>query len=184
MALSPVLFLNSTDGAAAKWNSVGKMEGKDIVFCQHPCDPPNSDQAVITVEFASSSACDHVRPKSACISLGTVTRNGHVHIANSTIMVEEPPRGQLKRGNAPPQEQDFEWTGSRSLHLMYTSERPNTRYKYLPAVILHEFGHALGLDDLPDSVFASYLMHVAGKKIAVPNQDVEYMKQVYTKYAN
>ena len=49
--------------------------------------------------------------------------------------------------------------------------------------MLHELGHVLGLDDLV-GIDNSYLMQKAGKKKRVPGLDVEYIRQVYTKWTD
>ena len=76
----------------------------------------------------------------------------------------------------------FEWTSKPDEHLLII---PNSyRLYYLPMVLMHEFGHALGLQDLYRSPFyiEGYLM--SGIKFgdlvtAIPDDDIDYLRDVY-----
>ena len=57
-------------------------------------------------------------------------------------------------------------------------------FQYLPMAMMHEFGHTLGLEELYllDKSYPGYVMYKPpedGVYTAVPQKDVEYVRQVY-----
>ena len=80
--------------------------------------------------------------------------------------------------------QAFIWTNAAILHNedVYPQDPGDVLYKYLPAVVLHELGHALGLDDLPGQV--DYLMGKPDTRTSIPTVDLEYLKQIYTTHTD
>lgn len=105
------------------------------------------------------------------------------HMENPRIIIEQPGWDVVGPKNSNVHAR-FVWTAVASVHgdlilAMYKAE-----YAYLPSVMMHEFGHALGLEDLykaknPGNYPDSYLMTSAGKKQAIPSEDVQYLEDVY-----
>ena len=174
----------AASAAASRWTAVGRMEGKDLSVCNGNCSA-NSDGFLITVKTTNNSAhCDNgASRKSAYMDLTVAV--GHRHIWDSDLVIEEPPVGQISVQDHLGQivhypAQKFLWTDTASDHNQLVRAGGDVRYKFLPAVVLHEFGHALGLDDLVGFKWDGYLMKTAGTKTSVPSPDAEYLKQVYT----
>ena len=76
----------------------------------------------------------------------------------------------------------FEWTLDPEMHLDPVPLLPGYRFRYLVHVLLHEFGHTLGLEDLSDHDIDGYLMsyHPESKIFTeIPEEEVDYVRQVY-----
>ena len=54
-------------------------------------------------------------------------------------------------------------------------------FEYLPSIMMHEFGHTLGLTDLYEypGQYPGYLMTSNEKQTAIPAKDINYVEQVY-----
>ena len=109
---------------------------------------------------------------------------GHQHIVDSNVFVESSPVGEIWLSGVHYPNQASIWTNAAILHNedVYPQDPGDVRYKYLPAVVLHELGHALGLDDLPGQV--GYLMGKPDTRTSIPTVDIEYLKQIYTTHTD
>ena len=159
------------EGAQA-WNQAGggTSTWPFLLYCETWCNE-NADGHAVTVEIVGSDACKPV----ACASVGV---NEEDHIATLTIKIEHPPvsKKDLKV-----------WTGDSSLHNVFVDfeNLSEGKYSHMLTAILHEMGHALGLDDLYGDVagnFTGYLMGSLSKHDAatsVPSVDRALLKRVY-----
>ena len=57
----------------------------------------------------------------------------------------------------------------------------NVMYRYLRGVVMHELGHALGLNELPTR-YNGYMMYNSKGMDSVPGYDNAYMLQVYREH--
>ena len=116
---------------------------------------------------------------------------GRCHIEDRILRLEEPawlfssPSGDSDA--APKVHIRIFWTDDwRSAGTCPDPQEPSYCYRYLPAIVMHEMGHAAGLTDLYLGVFkgtwldnGSYLMHSPGGKRESPDFDIMYVNQVY-----
>ena len=73
------------------------------------------------------------------------------------------------------------WTNELSDHHRHIYD--DTYFRYLPSVVMHEFGHTAGLTDLYDDKYndkyTGYLMDDTHGFTAIPQLDIDYLIQVY-----
>ena len=105
------------------------------------------------------------------------------HMKNLEMVIEDPPWGYGdKTGHT-----GYVWTNDAKQHghPVRGSTFPKKTYRYLPAVVMHEFGHTLGLEDLYKDKYqgrypkSDYLMSGDGGQTAILPKDIDYVKQVY-----
>ena len=163
---------------AKEWNKAGGATSTwpYLLYCETSCDE-NTDDNVVTVEIVGSSGC---KDSVACASVG-FNEEDHIeedHIATLTIKIEHPP--VIKKRPA-------KWTDDSSLHNVFVNfeNLSEGKHFHMLTAILHEMGHALGLDDLYGDVagnFTGYLMGSLSKHDAatsVPYVDRALLKRVY-----
>ena len=135
----------------------------------------------------------------ACVEPHGNESRDEEHLGDRQLIIAQPlwnPGGKIwsELGNDPREIILFEWTNTPEDHAKET-HGVRGLYKHLPAVVLHELGHAVGLEDLysPENLAAmykankfkvdsyddSYLMHFVDKEVEIPLLDVKYVKQVY-----
>ena len=114
------------------------------------------------------------------------------HMGDLDVVIEDPawvyfPGGLLEWGR----HVRVVWTTDRAVALADFSRTRTQRNKtpsgdelrinYLPATMMHEFGHAAGLEDLYNwpGTYPQFLMDKYRPHGSVPPQDIVYLKQVY-----
>ena len=166
----PIISQAITDGIA-EWNRAVSGSWPDIEFCPAPCGSRNDDTEVITIEVVGTNPCNSV----ACAAFPA---SAPVHIGSIPIYIEQPPvaprRGVLT---------DYWWTDVEGDH---GDPAPRShRWWYLYPTVLHELGHALGLDDLTDPAYSGYLMNNPNFPsiiATVTPEDENYVDQVYRQH--
>ena len=74
------------------------------------------------------------------------------------------------------------WTNDPSLNLVPVEPDSKHRFLYMPQVMMHEFGHSLGLSELNLKRFDRWLMGPPREEVgiqAIPSTDIEYLRDVY-----
>ncbi len=109
----------------------------------------------------------------ACLAQRRIAQNQHMTYVELRI---ENPAWQHDSGGADTQ---VEWVNDRNKH---NDIKDGKLQRYLPSTVLHELGHALGLDDLRgpgQSRYKGYLMYKAYDHLDLTPGDSTYLKQVY-----
>ena len=96
------------------------------------------------------------------------------HMENLTMVIEDPPWRYNEENDVHTR---IVWTLNISDDGKIAG---GTLLRYLPSVAMHEFGHTLGLTDLYNySGYGGYMMDDTYGFIAIPQKDIDYVKQVY-----
>ncbi len=186
--------------AANTWNEAVASTWPNLLFCQD-CAGKNRDGYSITIDvingedgpnrgseisldiravletlpFGVSGDCGR---KTACVKprslLDVFSFFGPgAHMKNLTMTIEEPAwsyDGSTHTRRI--------WTNNRAQHKDKTME--GHEIFYLPVVIMHEFGHAAGLDDLNHDAYPGYMMSVVDDDLeAIPQKDIASIHRVY-----
>ena len=81
------------------------------------------------------------------------------------------------------------YTIDSTMHLTVIDEDPNdgviVKFLHLPSIVMHEFGHTAGMDDLynyPEDLHryaGSIMLEALVAHTSIPDFDKDYMKQIY-----
>ena len=156
--------------AVAAWNA--KMSAHGFLICKGEtgsCDQTNADEKTITVRLVTNSdACRGT----ACVEppvAGLSNHRGH-----GDIIIEERPIDSTKPKFA---HLRYRWTDVPSLHNEDVEGSPDHRWRYVGAVLMHEFGHTLGL---PHDVPAPSIMPDSGRSLNIQQNDIDYLRKIYS----
>ena len=155
--------------AVSAWNAMIAAHG--LVICKGgtgSCDERNTDGTVTVRLVANSDACVGtacVRPPVSGIS----NHRGHGEL----ILEERPidstkPKVQIIR---------YRWTDVPGLHDKRVPNRENEIWRYVGAVLIHEFGHTLGL---PHDVPSPSIMPVSQRSLNIEGNDIDYLRKIYS----
>ena len=111
-----------------------------VVVCTDPC-AGNDDEKVVAVKLKRSNGCSQ---GIACLKRSS--GNIEDHVGNHDLIIEWPPVS--KSGL------QVIWTRIPGDHYKLHPDGNGVRWVYLDAVVLHEFGHALGMKHWPKTYVA------------------------------
>ena len=159
--------------AVSAWNAMIAAHG--LVICKGgtgSCDERNTDGTITVRLVTSSDACR----SSACVQppVGGISN----HRGDEEMILEERPIDS-KDPRVP--NRHYRWTDVPSLNNTFVSlpsQVRQVRWKYVGAVLIHEFGHPLGL---PDRIVpAPSVMTDPDNVMNVTQNDVDYLRKIYS----
>ncbi len=173
---------DAIDLAAQEWNSSSIVR----ICKQGECPTGVDDRKRVTITITGKSTCGV-----ACVCAVTCGNDldppygDHTGHSNhlEMIILQPPSEGR----------QPLVWTNTYGDDSEEVPGHPGHRYEYLPDVIMHEFGHTLGLLDLNEYAgiwhllslgllggYDEYIMGWPDKPFeTLPSKDVEYLGDVY-----
>ena len=157
--------------AVAAWNA--RISAHGFLICKEGTqgcdDQTNADEKTVTIRLvADEDACGGT----ACVEppvAGLSNHRGH-----GDLIIEERPVDSTKP-RLP--HQLYRWTDVPSLHNEDVEGSPDHRWKYVGAVLMHEFGHTLGL---PHDVPAPSIMPLSKRSLTIQQNDVDYLRKIYS----
>ena len=165
----------AVSAAVANWQRL--FSG--VRFCVHPCGAGvNTDGKVITVENALTEGLPHngttgnVRCLDSVACLEDIPRGANVetHVGNHPLVIEEP--AFYGRGHNGSPYRKVRWTHDPDKHNQPTGESYDERWKYIDRTVTHEFGHALGLEDIG-------YPGIMGTANEITSADIDRLREIY-----
>ncbi len=202
-----VIFPTAIPFAVNAWNVAVATPWPHVLFCKEGnCSSKNTDGKGTTINVESGGIesgstrlwlwSDDCGPDAACVKPKNLIDRPPFYnpmqgqnMRNMLMVIEEPawfytpPNGMT---GTPEQHTRYIWTNTSPNRNGYRVIQPdangNTRVLvYLPGVLMHEFGHTAGLEDLYKYTgnYNGYLMEGDTYPTNIPDKDREYMRQVY-----
>ena len=173
--------------AVVAWNEAVATPWPHVLFCEgsgctiNGVDRNTDGRSIVinTVVGTNDPGIAHVKPPFS---------DALEHISAPTMVIEVPARRPH-----PDIEGRFlaiTWVNDPDLHDKEVRRNIYRRYYYAPRTVMHEFGHAAGLEDLylleggwcnnfGICSYPDYIMGRAEKPTAIPNEDRDYLRDVY-----
>ena len=168
--------------AAAVWNA--KMSAHGLLICRvgtGSCDARNTDGHTITVKLMDDSpdnpSANGTCAKGSTACVKSLPPNISGHAGDADLVLEEP----AWRGG-----ERYRWTLDDSLHGHEIYFLPGQRWLSIRIVIVHEFGHTLGIPDLgsvnPDGTVnhAGIMSNDHAKYPNIADDDIDYLRKIYS----
>lgn len=191
-----------TRGAGA-WNSRMATLNKNLVICS-ACGISNSDMLTITIKTVNNKNRSTLDPPNdnpdegcgvarACVKPGdgaTHSSGPGAHMGAMYMVFEDPPwyakRDPSKAGGW--KHTKYTWTTDRNKNgrlipctdpAAVCATKDEHRYVYVDRIMVHEFGHALGLDDFYADKTMDHLDAVMNGSLEIRDEDMAQLKAIY-----
>ena len=190
-------IIEATEAAAHEWNKIPQDSGgHNVNFCQRTADSTRTDTAptcpsplstddgyTVTIQLIDPNTNAVCGDSPACVPKGdeddpSPIDNRTMYIADPAYVPSDDPTVDAKR---------VIWTNNAHYHGKNerTKEGELVVNLYLPSVIMHEFGHTAGLDDLrdlPEAEYGHHIMFYSTKNYtdlftSIPGDDALYLQQ-------
>ena len=169
-----IIIPSAVAPAASKWTSAGT--GAGLAICRHHaalCREKNGDMSIVTVKLVDLSESVACGGNIACVrpsSNGPASK----HLTNDALIFQEPAWLGHQR---------FRWTTVAADHNKFipgTSRKE--QWKYVGVVMLHEFGHTLGLKDGLDELTPPVrgVMSNPNKHMSISQAEIDYLLKIYS----
>ena len=181
-----VVIRTAVPVAAAEWNGAiaSATPTVDVYICRSSnsgCDTNNTDGYTVTVKIVNASNKSQYSPTNdfntgcgkhvACVKYknGAVGADGQ--LKDMALVIEEP-AWEYGGGHT-----RVRWTDVASHDLRRQS--PNVVWHYIGSLLLHEFGHTLGLPDFPPGVTHHGVMKNHHTYKQIRSADLDFLKRIY-----
>ena len=109
------------------------------------------------------------------------------HLGDMYIKIEDPPVW-IPRDDPDADPAYYKWTFDRDLHrepirdVNPDDDTAPTRYYWIDRVMLHEYGHTLGLDDYYDDDSMDHLVAMMNISLDITDEDIEQLRAIYIRH--
>ena len=175
----------------AEWNSEMRILGKGLKLCSGCDDSGVVEIRAVNKENNSTSSIDMDPAKGcgtsyACVKPKTESSSSGpgVHMGDMYMVFEDPPESAVEETVNSVTSWRYtvwRWTADKSkhgTHIQHTA-MPMEYYLYIDPVMLHEFGHTLGLPDFYADTTMDHLDAVMNTSDGIKHEDIEQLRAIY-----
>ena len=200
-AIGNSIIQNAISPAVVDWNArLPEVVGKGLAICPAPGLACNDSFTVTikTVDNKNDSTTATLDPNEGCgppracmkrVGDGGESAGPGRHMENMFMVFEDPPWFAVRDKHGDWHHTEYVWTDDRNVNgdkvpcteLMAICDRLPTRYYvYVGRVMLHEFGHTLGLPDFyVDTTGLSTLKAIMNMSFVIEDQDIAQLEAIY-----